>query len=139
MFGKTRTQKLVTVFAAMIIAITVIAAIAVSPVAQRNITKVQSDDAAVSREGSGEIVTLTGTSHCAKCSFGLRPLNASGELGYALRTDSGTIAVIEDVHQQYSSTYQDRFSSHQATVTGTVLKQSDNVVWIQPSSLVVTK
>lgn len=139
MFGSSRKQRLVTLTAAIIMSATVIAAIAFSPATQSDSGTHTANVVADLQESDGEVVTLTGTSHCAKCSFGLRPLNASGELGYALRTDSGTIAVIEDVHQQYSSTYQDRFSSHQATVTGTVLKRSDNVVWIQPTSLVVTK
>ncbi len=139
MFGSSRKQRLVTLTAAIIMSATVIAAIAFSPATQSDSGTHTANVVPDLQESDGEVVTLTGTSHCAKCSFGLRPLNASGELGYALRTDSGTIAVIEDVHQQYSSTYQDRFSSHQATVTGTVLKRSDNVVWIQPTSLVVTK
>ena len=138
MFGTTRTQKLVTVFAGLVMAVTVIAAVAVSPSTLRNITTSQSDSGQSGQSSSGEVVTLTGTSYCAKCNFGLRPLNSS-ELGYALKTDSGTIAVIEDVHVQYTSTYRDRFSNHQATVTGSVIKRSDNVVWIQPSSLVVSK
>lgn len=138
MFGTTRTQKLVTVFAGLIMAVTVIAAVAISPGKPKNSTTSQSNSGQSDQSSSGESVTLTGTSYCAKCDFGVRPLNSS-ELGYALKTDSGTIAVIEDVHEQHASTYQDRFSNHQATVTGTVIKRSDNVVWIQPSSLVVSK
>ena len=138
MFGTTRTQKLVTVFAGLIMAVTVIAAVAISPASRQNSTTAQSDSGESGQGSGGEVITLTGTSYCAKCDFGLRPLNSS-ELGYALKTDSGTIAVIEDVHEQHASTYQDRFSNHQATVTSTVIKRSDNVVWIQPSSLVVSK
>lgn len=138
MFGTTRTQKLVTVFAGLIMAVTVIAAVAVSSGGTRNNATGQSGSGESDQNSSGEEITLTGTSYCAKCDFGLRPLNSS-ELGYALKTDSGTIAVIEDVHEQHASTYQDRFSNHQATVTGTVIKRSDNVVWIQPTSLVVSK
>lgn len=138
MFGTTRTQKLITVFAGIIMTVTVIAAVAVSPSMLRNITASQSDGGLSGQDSGGEIITLSGTSYCAKCSFGLRPLNSS-ELGYALKTDSGTIAVIEDVHEQHTSTYRDRFSNHQATVTGSVIKRSGSTVWIQPSSLVVTK
>ena len=138
MFGTIRSQKLVTVFAGLVVAVTVIAAVAVSPAMLRSSTTSQSEISDPSPESGTEIVTLTGTSYCAHCNLGVRPLNSS-ELGYALKTDSGVIAVIEDVHEQHASTYQDRFSNHQATVTGTVIKRSDNVVWIQPSSLVVTK
>ena len=138
MFGTTRTQKLVTVFAGLIMAVTVIAAVAISPASRQNRATAQSDSGESGQSSGGEVITLTGTSYCAKCDLGLRPLNSS-ELGYALKTDTGMIAVIEDVHEQHASTYQDRFSNHQATVTGTVIKRSDNVVWIQPSSLVVSK
>ena len=82
-----------------------------------------------------ELVTVQGTTSCAGCNYGVKPIGAPEELGLAVVDADGTVYVIEESHRRWPERYQARFNGEQVSVTGTVIKREGNVVWVQPSSL----
>ena len=82
-----------------------------------------------------QLVTVQGTTSCAGCNYGVKPIGAPDELGLAVVDADGTVYVIEESHTRWPERYKARFNGEQVSVTGTVIKAEGKVVWVQPSSL----
>ena len=82
-----------------------------------------------------QLVSIQGTTSCAGCNYGVKPIGAPDELGLAVVDSEGTVYVIEESHTRWPERYKARFDGEQVSVTGTVIKREGNVAWVQPSSL----
>ena len=82
-----------------------------------------------------EVKFIQGTSACAACDFGVKPMN-SNELGLAVKSQDGKVYIIEDAYQKYPRIYQGRFGGLALAVQGRVLKEQGRFVWIDPTSVV---
>lgn len=80
-------------------------------------------------------VSVEGRSGCAACEFRVHPIGNPEELGLAVRTDDGSVYVVEGAHQNYSKIYDDRFDQIRLSVTGVPLKTQGNVTWLKPQSV----
>lgn len=83
---------------------------------------------------AAETVTVTGRSGCAGCDYGVTPIH-SDELGLAVRSQDGTVYVVEDAHKQTPELYRKRFDGLTVSVQGTVIRRDGRFVWIQPEEI----
>ena len=86
------------------------------------------------RMDSSRLVTISGTSACAGCEFGVTPLTSPDELGLAIKTQSGEIVVIEMAHKLYPAIYAARFQGQKVQVRGRIVKSDGKIAWLNPSS-----
>lgn len=84
---------------------------------------------------AAELVSITGSSACAGCSYGVRPVDAPGELGLAVKTTDGRVFVIEDAHRSYPEVYAKRFDGITLRVQGVAFQTRENVSWLRPVDL----
>ena len=81
------------------------------------------------------LVSFSGTTGCAACSYGLRPQGDPSELGLFVKTKLGEVYIIEGAHSQFPKVYADRFDSLNVAVTGKVVAERDGVRWVEPTEL----
>ncbi len=84
-----------------------------------------------------DVMTITGTSTCAGCEHGVAPIGDPDQLGLGVETDDGKLYVIEEAHELYPQVYKARFQKQKLTISGSVLQEQKNVVWLKPSALQV--
>lgn len=80
-------------------------------------------------------IQVQGRSACAACEFGVTPINAPEELGYAITTQDGRVFVIEDVHTRWPQLYKARFDGNAVAVSGDVIKTEGRFTWIKPANI----
>ncbi len=81
------------------------------------------------------LISVTGTTACAGCEFGKRPLTNPGSLGLAVVAANKKIYIIEGAEKRYPQVYENRFSGLRVQVQGTVRQRQGNFVWLNPTSL----
>ena len=82
-----------------------------------------------------EMVSVEGRSACAFCEFKVHPINDPDQLGLAIKTDDGSIYVVEGAHKNYEKIYNDRFDLIRLNVKGKPIKKDGNVTWVEPQSV----
>jgi len=82
-------------------------------------------------------VTVRGSSTCAACEHGVKPVGASDTLGLAINSADGGVFVVEDAHRLYPSIYKGRYDGLPLEVSGQVVKRSGKIAWIKPTYLKV--
>ena len=82
-----------------------------------------------------QLVSVEGRSGCAACEFRVHPLNDPDQLGLAVKSDDGSIYVVEGAHAKYAQIYKERFDLIRLSVTGKAIKKNGNVTWIEPQSI----
>ena len=80
-----------------------------------------------------KLVKVSGTSACAGCEFGVKPIASPDELGLAVKTQNGRVIVVENAHKLYPKIYADRFDGQKLHVEGEIVKTSGKVAWLEPS------
>ena len=83
-------------------------------------------------------IRVVGTTACAGCAFGVRPLKDSGSLGIAV-VSNDVVYVIEGGEAKYPKLFDERFDEVRVELVGSVKKQQGKFVWIEPSSLTKTR
>jgi len=78
------------------------------------------------------LITVTGTTACAVCDYGVSPLQHPDKLGMVVVAKNGTIYVVEAAHEQFPKLYYDRFDALTVTISGKELKRSGQFVWMAP-------
>ncbi len=84
---------------------------------------------------STQLVSITGKTGCAACSYGVNPIGAPNELGLAVVDQAGKVYVIEESHTRWPELYKARFDGRQVKVSGEIIRREGNVAWIKPSDL----
>ncbi len=82
-----------------------------------------------------QMVSVTGISGCAACEFGVHPKKDPKELGLAVKSDDGTVYVIEGAHASHPDLYKGRFQSLKINVKGKELARKGKFVWLEPQSV----
>ncbi|MFC1758781.1 hypothetical protein ACFL2H_08440 [Planctomycetota bacterium] len=90
------------------------------------------------RQAATALVSVRGTSGCAACDHGRKPLGAPSELGLAVNSADGRVFIVEGAHRQYPEIYKKRFDQLQLSVAGDVIKTDGKFTWINPSHLEVS-
>jgi YHS domain-containing protein len=86
-------------------------------------------------ENASQLVSITGTTGCAACEFGVHPQKDPEELGLAVKSANGKIYVIEGAHDSHPSLYQSRFERLKVNVKGKEIATKGKIVWLQPESI----
>ena len=84
-----------------------------------------------------KLVRAIGSSGCAACDHGVKPIGSPQELGLAI-SNGVDVFVVEDAHRLYPNIYKSRFDGLKLAVKGTVIQERGNVHWIQPTDLRVS-
>ncbi|QDU05568.1 YHS domain protein [Gimesia chilikensis] len=90
-------------------------------------------------DAASQLVSVTGTTGCAACQFGVHPKQDPGELGLAVKSEDGKIYVIEGAHKSHPSLYDSRFESLKVKVKGKEIASKGNFVWLTPQSIETVK
>ena len=85
------------------------------------------------------VVTMTGTTDCAACTFKVHPIGSPSELGLAVKVDDKQVLVVEEAHKLYADLYGKRFDNLTVWVVGTPIKTEGKFTWIRPTFLSVVK
>lgn len=85
------------------------------------------------------VVTSTGKTDCAACTFKVHPIQSPNELGLAVKVDAQHVLVVEEAHKLYSDVYGERFDGLTVSVVGTPIKTQGQYTWIRPTFLTVLK
>ncbi|QDT29842.1 YHS domain protein [Gimesia panareensis] len=88
---------------------------------------------------ASELVSVTGTTGCAACEFGVHPKKNPEELGLAVKGADGKIYVIEGAHDSHPGLYQSRFESLKIKVKGKQIASKGKFVWLEPQSIETLK
>jgi len=83
------------------------------------------------------VVSTTGETDCAACTFGVHPLGTPSELGLAVKDGDSQVLVIEQAHKRYADVYGKRFEGLNVSVVGTPIKSEGRITWIRPTFLSV--
>lgn len=82
----------------------------------------------------GGLVSITGTTACAACSYGRTPVADPASMGIAVVTP-GKVYIVERGEAKYPQLFRDRFSSLNVTLTGKPVKAEGKFVWVEPTGL----
>lgn len=88
-----------------------------------------------SSETDSQLVSVTGTTGCAACEFGVHPKKNPEELGLAVKSADGKIYVIEGAHDSHPKIYQSRFDGLKIKVKGKQIAAKGKFVWLDPQSV----
>ena len=91
--------------------------------------------ASASTTDASQLVSITGTTGCAACEYGVHPKKDPEQLGLAVKTKDGKIYVIEGAHDSHPDLYKSRFQNLKIKVKGKQLESKDNIVWLDPQSI----
>lgn len=84
---------------------------------------------------ASELVSISGTTGCAACEYGVHPKQDPDELGLAVKSDDGKIYVIEGAHASHPDLYKSRFQSLKVSVKGKQIAHKGKFVWLEPQSI----
>ncbi|MBP86541.1 MAG: hypothetical protein CMJ64_07490 [Planctomycetaceae bacterium] len=93
--------------------------------------------ASVASPETTQLVSIEGRSGCAACDHGVHPIRDGGQLGLAVKSQDGKVYIVEGAHRDYKNTYEGRFDGLPLKVTGSVLKESGQFVWLDPKDVTV--
>jgi len=74
-----------------------------------------------------QLVSVQGTTSCAGCNYGVKPIGAPNELGLAVVDTAGTVYVIEESHTRWPERYKARFDGA-SYFTGLLIKSPEAVL-----------
>ncbi|QDU17260.1 YHS domain-containing protein [Gimesia maris] len=84
---------------------------------------------------ASELVSISGTTGCAACEYGVHPKQDPDELGLAVKSNDGKIYVIEGAHASHPDLYKSRFQSLKVSVKGKQIANKGKFVWLKPQSI----
>jgi len=76
-----------------------------------------------------ETVSITGTTTCSTCEYGVPLLGAKGPFDPAIKAIDGKVYIVEDAHKFYPQLYTDCFAAAPAASKVHLLQTTDNFVW----------
>jgi len=91
--------------------------------------------AAIASPAATQLVSIEGRSGCAACDFGVHPLRDQEQLGLAIKSQDGKVYIVEGAHRDYKNIYEARFDGLPLKVTGRVLRESGQFVWLDPKEV----
>ena len=91
--------------------------------------------AAVPALEATQLVSIEGRSGCAACDFGVHPLRDQGQLGLAVKSQDGKVYILEGAHRDYKKLYDGRFDGLSLKVTGRILQERGQFVWLDPKDV----
>lgn len=97
----------------------------------------ESERAAFLKSPEKFVVSTTGKTDCAACTFGVHPLGTPSELGLAVKHGDSQVLVVEEAHKRYADVYGKRFEGLNVSVVGTPIKSEGRITWIRPTFLSV--
>ncbi len=83
---------------------------------------------------AAKLVRVTGTTACAGCAYGVRPLGDANSLGLAVVTPD-KVYVVEGTENRYPELFRARFDELTVELQGQVKKTEGKFVWIEPVAL----
>ncbi|WP_417390855.1 YHS domain-containing protein [Gimesia sp.] len=95
--------------------------------------------AASDSPAASELVSISGTTGCAACEYGVHPRQNPDELGLAVKSADGKIYVIEGAHASHPELYKGRFQSLAVNVKGKQIAQKGKFIWLEPQSIETVK
>jgi YHS domain-containing protein len=88
--------------------------------------------------GNPNGIAVTGTTACAACAYGVRPIADADSLGIAVAAGA-TVYVVEGGERLYPDLYKARSDGLSVELRGTVKKTRGKFVWIEPTALTRTR
>lgn len=82
-----------------------------------------------------QLVSIEGRSGCAACDYGVHPIRDQGQLGLAVKSQDGKVYIVEGAHRDYKRIYDGRFEGLPLKVSGRILKESGQFVWLEPQDV----
>lgn len=83
-------------------------------------------------------VRVIGKTACAGCSYGVQPIRDADSMGIAV-VSGGLVYVVEGGEKAYPELFQARFDGVAVELKGIVKKSEGRYVWVEPSSLTVSR